>query len=402
MNSITKMLDLNSLLLSVMLLCGLYFPTSTMGQMSPTLVLINSVIFIIVVVLFAVKYGVYYNTIPFAIMIILLLLIFTIVSPLPNNAYGALLYYLPYSVLICLKLNEVKLNAYLQSLFLLINIVNITIAFGIILGATTITDFLLSNYASFYDELLPLMFAFRKPILTFGTHSVAAFFYYIFFYLNYKYYMVHNKKLYLVLALIYLLLLLFLASTTALVLFIFAAVQTMMNIKSKAKLGSLIFILFIVFLVATNILKNEEVFDSFSNNWELITASDGSGLRARYAKGGQLDATITFLQNHPFRPVGLGFSDDLFYGDSGPIEYLLRGSIFLLFAMYVGFYLFLRNNLTNNRTANFIFVVYIAFEIGFSNLIYLRTICFLPFLIVYLKDLDNCQLPADILVETSA
>ena len=79
----------------------------------------------------------------------------------------------------------------------------------------------------------------------------------------------------------------------------------------------------------------------------------------------------------------------LWYGDSGPIELLIRGSLPLLLAVYIGFWSFVRRSLVSKGMAIAVFLMYFGFEIAYSNLLYLRTVCVLPFVIVYLNGLSR-------------
>src|SRR5260370_35623157 len=62
------------------------------------------------------------------------------------------------------------------------------------------------------------MVMFRKPVLTFGTHSLAGFFLYLFFYVNLQTYRLKGGKLFLSFALCYLFLTLSLLSVTGIIL----------------------------------------------------------------------------------------------------------------------------------------------------------------------------------------
>ena len=68
---------------------------------------------------------------------------------------------------------------------------------------------------------------------------------------------------------------------------------------------------------------------------------------------------------------------------------MLKGSFPLLFTVYAGAFLFFRKNLFSRSRAVFLFLVFLGFELGYSNLQYIRTQCFLPFLVVYLNGLDS-------------
>jgi hypothetical protein len=89
----------------------------------------------------------------------------------------------------------------------------------------------------------------------------------------------------------------------------------------------------------------------------------------------------------------MGFSPQLWYADSGPVEYILKGSFPLLFAVYTGAFLFFRRNLRSKRRAMFVFLVFLGFELGYTNLQYIRTQCLLPFVVIYLNGLDAGNIP---------
>src|SRR5260370_14093568 len=101
-----------------------------------------------------------------------------------------------------------------------------------------------------------------------------------------------------------------------------------------------------------------------------------------------------YLFDHSFSPIGLARSASgldvsspthFFVGDSGPVEYLLRGSVPLLFLIYLGLYGFLRRNLVSRAHSTILFFVILAFETGFSALDSSRTFFLLPFFVVYLN-----------------
>ena len=76
---------------------------------------------------------------------------------------------------------------------------------------------------------------------------------------------------------------------------------------------------------------------------------------------GGLAANLEYIADHPFSPIGLGLSRQLWYADSGPVEYFLKGSFPLLFTVYLAAYLFLRKNLKSRGQALFLFAVFLGF-----------------------------------------
>jgi hypothetical protein len=51
--------------------------------------------------------------------------------------------------------------------------------------------------------------------------------------------------------------------------------------------------------------------------------------------------------------------------------------------------MFFRKNLRSRREALFLYLVFLSFEVGYSNFQYSRTQYFLPFLMVYLNSLER-------------
>src|SRR5260370_9150103 len=79
------------------------------------------------------------------------------------------------------------------------------------------------------------MVMFRKPVLTFGTHSLAGFFLYLFFYVNLQTYRLKGGKLFLSFALCYLFLTLSLLSLTGIILGLVGMVQIFYYLGSSIR-----------------------------------------------------------------------------------------------------------------------------------------------------------------------
>src|SRR5579864_4174298 len=107
----------------------------------------------------------------------------TIVSPFPDYRWGGLLGYSVLSLVFVLNLRNLT-APYLRYIFVISNILNLTLGFATILGAEPVRHFFITNYAAFYGELLANMIGAGKPVLTIGTHSMAALFFYLFFWLS--------------------------------------------------------------------------------------------------------------------------------------------------------------------------------------------------------------------------
>jgi len=274
------------------------------------------------------------------------------------------------------------------------NIINLVLGIGIILQSDAVTNFLQDHYTYFYPELLATMFALRKPVLTFGSHSVAAFYTFLFFWMNLKTFEREKRWVYLFLAVTQTVFSLFLFSFTS---FFFFACELVMLISLLLQRGRqstirFAFVLVVVVISAVGMLPRMSIYDP-EWNYHLVDyatsflTSTENGPVGRYSSGGDLAADLKYLGENPLRPVGLSKPNSLFFMDSGPVEYLLRGSLPLLLLIYGGLYIFLCDNMTARRDALALFIVIVLFETGFPILLHLRTLYLLPFFVVYMNGL---------------
>jgi len=314
-------------------------------------------------------------------------LVATLISPFTKFAYGGYLPILLLSMLFCLSVKDISLTKTARTLFNIANAINLVLSLLLLLRVSEATQFFLDHYAYGYDELLPFMFEEGKPVLTFGSHSLASFFFYLLFYLNLETFIRLRARLNLGFAFGYLALLTLMSSFTAIVFTGVAVVQLVLCFqwRKSAIAGLMTTVLLLAAAVAA---PGVEAFSDFREDIIAVFHREDNGLLGRYGDSGGLSVNVRYILDHPFRPIGLGLSDELWYADSGPIEYLLKGSLPLMIAVYLGAFLFFWNNLRSPGRAIFVFLVFLGFEFGYSNLEYIRTQCFLPFLVVYLNWLD--------------
>jgi hypothetical protein len=100
---------------------------------------------------------------------------------------------------------------------------------------------------------------------------------------------------------------------------------------------------------------------------------------------------VEYLRNHPFSPVGASFREGFVFGDDGPVEYLLRGSVPFLLLIYGGLFYFLRRNVILRSHAYFLFAAILLFELGITTLTSLRGLYLIPVFSVYLNSLTASQ-----------
>ena len=286
-----------------------------------------------------------------------------------------------------------EVTSIVKRVFFVINILNIVMSILIIFSVKAFNDFLISRYSFFYPELVPFMLELKKPVITFSTHSIAGFYMFIFFWLNFKSYVSSGKVIFFVFAICYMVFSIFMLSNTAFGYLLYGIIELILYFVPKKPLvfligGSYIFGLFAFFL-----LVNPDTATQLWNSVNTVLTFQGSGLSGRYSSSGDLVKSLSFLRNNPISPIGMGYDPHLFYGDSGYLIYLIRGSIFLPVAIYTGFWYYLKLNCKSRVDAIKLFLLYMAFEIGISNLEYYRTIAFFPFMIVYLNGLASSKTP---------
>lgn len=380
-------------LMASLLAIGFYFPTSLGEQISTRLYFVGAAILLaILTALLLRRRGFLSVTAAINVAAInVILLVCTLFSPFTDFAYGGYIPILLFSVLFCVSVRDIRLTGATRRLFDAANAINIVLAALLMMEVPGLTQFFLDHYAFGYDELLPTMLEAGKPVLTFGTHSLAGFFFYLLFYLTLQTFIAVGSKLNLVFALCYLSLLVSLSSFTALIFGAVAVVQLALCFEWRKSVVTGLVTSAVLFVTIAIVAPRSEIVSDLKEDLLEVFHRQENGLLGRYSDSGGVSANLEYITAHPFSPIGLGMSRQLWYADSGPVEYVLKGSFPLLFTVYLGAYLFIRKNLQSGRRALFLFLVFLGFEVGYSNLQYIRTQCFLPFALVYLNGLDRSR-----------
>jgi hypothetical protein len=335
-----------------------------------------------------------------ASLIFPLLLCFTGTSPLHDAAYGALILYGALSVMLMLNLREVSLPRWWEPVWTVITILNFLIGVGILLGIQPVDQFVIRWYtvSKDYAELVPSMLLIRKPVLVFGTHSLAGFFFYLFFHLNWEAFLVWRKKKFFVFAGGYLLLTASLLSVTGVILAAVGLAEVLYYLWTRLRLK------WLLVLVVPGLVTLGFAFPPSNASTQIVTdgakfvtamlTSTGGGFGGRLAPGGTLYYNIQYIRAHPFGPVGVSNSATLLFVDSGWVEYMLRGSVLLVAIIYGSLYLFLKRSLVSRKDRIWLFATILAFEVGFTSLTYQRSYFLLPFAVIFLNGLRRAQAEA--------
>lgn len=400
-----------SYLLAGLFLIGLYFPSSVGGEQSEGLLVREMALLFVLYGMLAVTSGLgRYRLQLIGCCIPLVIVLCTFLSPFESYAIGAIYIYILLVALYNLNLRAIQPMPHFGAVLFLANIINLFLGVGIILQSDAITSFLQDHYTYFYPELLTTMFALRKPVLTFGSHSVAGFYTFLFFWMNLRTYEVEKRRAYLFFAATQVVFSLFLFSFTS---FFFLACELAMLVRLSLRRGRRFAVqcavataVAVIFMFG--ILQWTGIYD-LDWNYQLkdyatsLLTSTVNGPAGRYSAEGNLAPDLKYLADNALRPMGLSKPNALFFMDSGPIEYLLRGSVPLLLLMYVGLYFFVRYNMIARNDAVALFAIVVVFETGFPILLHLRTLYLLPFFIVYMNRLrGSAQASSQLLLGSQA
>jgi hypothetical protein len=248
---------------------------------------------------------------------------------------------------------------------------------------------LVDHYSDFSPGLIEHMLQGRKPVLSFATHSLAGFFYGLLFYLNWQTWERRGKVVYIGFSLCYLVLALMLQSVSGYSVVLISVILILNTLIIRRKVLGIVAIgSCLIGLVPVL----EGVREDLIGGVYRTASSKTNGILGRYTGDGPGVVNLNYLSEHPLRPIGVGYSRELsIIGDSGLIEHLVRGSLPLVLCVYGGFWYFLWRNVYWKRSRIVLFTVFIAFELGFSNLLYFRTLYFLPFAVAYLNSLESTR-----------
>lgn len=369
-------------------LVALCSPTSTGGVISQPLYVLN--VGVVGALLFAmvILRGRVWSVWPLALAtaIVALPLAFTAVAEFSELSPGMAVLFASVATLFLVDVRAVRPGRVGLVALLIVN------AFTMVLGAALVFDvkaadaFVKTHYQVFFPNLLMLMIDwYNKPVLTFGTHSLSAFYYWLMFYLHLVGFTRTGRPPLLLVAMVMLALCASLFSTTGVIFTLVGTLQLLglawSRLPSRAVVagGTVLAAACVVFFVVAAPHLDELIATASRG----VLGDRSAGLMARYARDGNLASTLAYVIEQPWRPIGLTYSRDLFYGDSGFVTYALRGSLALPVVIYLALYLWLRRNLVDHRVAVVLWAAIVAFEVGFTPLVFFRFVGMLPFLLIW-------------------
>ncbi|MPY90074.1 MAG: hypothetical protein GEU99_19395 [Luteitalea sp.] len=381
-------------------LFALFFPSSIAGVISLPLeraAIILNVVAFAALLLLGRCYGSRLQAIV-GLAVIAWLSALTLLSPQTRLAPGLVATFIGLALMLATNARGVTYPQGTKRTLACINVFAFTVGTALFFNVQWADQLIRTYYSAFYPGLLVSMLDwYDKPVLTFATHSVAGFFYYLFFYLNFRAYVVTGSRAGLAAAIGHIALGLALRSTTGWILMTLAAAQLAVALwRRHGRQLAWVPLLAPALMVGVVVLEMERLAASIEPVREVLIGTEVSGLLARYSERGMLGGNLRYLRDSPFSPLGFnyGLDQDLFYGDSGLIQLMLRGSLPLVLLVYGGLYGFLRANLRSQSDVRWLYLVILAFEVGYVPLFRFRFTSFLPFMIVYLNDLATVRAAA--------
>lgn len=380
-------------LVSFLFFVGLWLPTTNYQWMQHELIYLVPFVFVSAIILFLSK-SIDKRQALLGCLLMMGLIVFTMISNL-RFSFGEAIYYL--GLFFCVVLlfqmdfskgesNDENLVSYVISMLTIATGIIIFLGIGIIVKFTPVTRAVIGSYPYFYDGLVESMVSQGKPIISFGTHSLAGFYIFVFFLLNLLVFLKKKRVTNFIFSLVMMSFLVAIKSTTSYVYLILAGIilLTVCFFWNKK-----IFVVGIIISVLAGIglVMKTGILDTLKSN--IVGKDSLNGIGIRYRKGGVIYNQIVNILKNPLVGTGTRSIDGTFYIDSGITHVAARTGIAGMLIFYTMFFNFIRNNLKKLSWVVIVFLIFMSFEVGFANLFYFRTLFMLPFIIYFLKVMLN-------------
>lgn len=368
----------------LLLLVGLYLPSSISGIPSRALLAAGYALSLLASFVLVKGKHAPRELFPVLALIPALVWFFTYTSGLTTYALGSLLPFTCVSALLLVRIEPAFPSKWATRAFILCNFVNTGLGIGMITG---VANGIIGNWYAFIDQdfVAQRMLDAHKPVLSFYTHSIAAFMLYLFFYLNLRAFSMLRRKIYVMFAFSYLALILALMSTTSLILFALGSAQLAVELwKSRHRV--VLFASILAVALAPRLISTD--WQSLADQLSAVKQAEG-GFSARYGENSEIAYDFSYLVDHPFSPIGASGRAQIRLGDSGLLDYLLRGSLPLVILIYGGYVLFLKSSLRYRKDFMILLCVTLGFELAASVLTYFRFLLLIPFVCAYLNALPE-------------
>lgn len=329
--------------------------------------------------------------------VIVLLLTFSLIfhaqhPDISSLAWGYLYSYVPFCILINIKIVKLGQLGIWDRLLDFICILLIAVGILIVVGNALTELILRTYYVNHYAYVYTMMFLnSRKTVTFFATHSIACYLYFLIWWmLEYR-----NSYKYSIKNVIFMFGMFFdivmcLSVSAVMCSLIIATYYYIKWVKSTKK-KNIVLSVFLLMAVAIGALMNIGRIQS-------ILSSNVNGLNGRFGQEGNLWATLDFALNNVV-PFGICDVDGLWPTDGGFFIQFIRGGILLILLYYLGLYKFLENNIMNRSKRNFLFISLLLFEVGYQFTISLRFFMIALFLACFCRYHDMINMKLGLLKE---
>src|SRR5690348_2359991 len=323
-------LGLTEVLLAFLMLCGVWLPQFLLDEIPK----LDQAILIGVLGVVMTREGgrlVSRLAVVNGLLVLSLLILFTLISPVKEAGYGIFPYYLGCCMLLSLRLQTVRCSQLTPRIFVVTNVAIILLGIFMVLQDPAVNRFIIDYYSVYGRDKTLFLTGVGKPILTFGTHSVAGFFYMLLIVINCIAAVEKRHPLFLVFGAIELCLLIALSSITSLVYsFCSLVLLAWAILKTLQTRFALSFGLVGILLLGGVFFRESasEVEAGVSSQYLAAISFQGSGFSGRYGTDGTVRGNLEKMAEFGLRPLGMAVGDKFMFGDSGIVEFSMRGSVF--------------------------------------------------------------------------
>lgn len=242
---------------------------------------------------------------------------------------------------------------------------------ALIIGVAPVQQLTVRLFPAYYQELVPFMVADHRPVTSWGTHSVAAFFYFLMTLFFRQDFLATGRRRSIVLSMFYVAAMFGLRSVSGLALGGFSIVVLLMSVLAAPRGGQerVRARRVTIAIASVGVIVLVVVGEQLAGAASKVLDFNFGGFSGRYDRNyGRIYPTIQWLQNNPFRPIGFTESTRIVFGDSGPVDYFLRGGFLAVVGVYSALLITLRRFILQTQLIVVLSTALLLFELGFSAL----------------------------------
>ncbi|MFS7399374.1 hypothetical protein [Carnobacterium maltaromaticum] len=355
----------NRILFSMIVLLGIFFPTSILHNViSPLNVVYNTIFILCAFFIIVINKKIVLSDAILASIISIIVFSSTLGTIFFNRenvdmiSWGILSQYL---VIIAYALMNERIfeDPFFSKLFKVVSYIIIIVGLISMLRIAFFTNIFTSFYSFSYKDLVSNMIGRLKPVTFFGSHSIAGFIYFMFLEVWLKRLFVSKDKRNIIPVVFFGFFLIMLQSSTSYFLLGLLLVSTLFKIFQlfgKKHLKRIIIIGTVSILL----------FGGVTLKFLLpMLLSKTNGILSRFTTGLFSD-NILYLKEHPFLGSGFLSVNHLYYTDFGYMVTYLRGGVFLIISIAVLIFKKMK------PVSLFIVLGFILFEVGYPVSLYFR------------------------------